>query len=46
MMSFFVFSFELLDSDSGISRNKTQYNMNYWSGEMQQSLAKSCPVQG
>lgn len=45
-MSFLVFSFELLDSDSGMSRNKTQYNMNYWPGETKQPPAKCCPVQG
>lgn len=41
-MEFLVLSFELLDSDSGMSRDKTQYNVNYWSEEMQQSVAKSC----
>jgi len=45
-MNFLVLILLLFDSESGVCRNKTQYSMNCWSGEMQQSLAKSRPAQG
>lgn len=34
IISFLMFSFEFLDSDSGIARNKTQHNINNWHREM------------
>lgn len=45
-MSFLVFSFELLDSDSGMSRNKTQYNMNYLAWGDKAATSKVLPSTG